>query len=205
MNPSCPSGAPGSVQSGCGGSAASASILAHREFDPNSACEPDPGQSDQGAGFCPVQPEGDCGIQRAAGKGGRQCDGAPGNGARHRRGVRTAKTQAHDGVNPSCPSGAPGSVQSGCGGSAASASILAHREFDPNSAELSGAHPVRSNSPGLCRAQTSPGQDAGRFCAVCKFSFARQSADAAEPPQPDCTEPGAPEGRYGYGRMSIFL
>ena len=37
--------------------------------------------------------------------------------------------------------------------------------------------PVKLARHSICRAQTSPGQTAGQFCTVCKFSFARQSAD----------------------------
>ena len=37
--------------------------------------------------------------------------------------------------------------------------------------------PVKLARHSICRAQTSPGQIAGYSCAVCKFSFARQSAD----------------------------
>ena len=44
--------------------------------------------------------------------------------------------------------------------------------------ERSETHYDRSNSHGSRRAQTSPGHNAGSFCIVCKFSFARQSAGA---------------------------
>ena len=51
------------------------------------------------------------------------------------------------------------------GRASVSDSILAHREFESGGADCPRTHPVRSNSPGLRRAQTSPGQNAGQAAA----------------------------------------
>ena len=38
--------------------------------------------------------------------------------------------------------------------------------------------PVKLARHSICRAQTSPGQNAGQVCGICKFSFARKSSEA---------------------------
>ena len=70
--------------------------------------------------------------------------------------------------------------------------------LESNSAKRSGTHPVRSNSRGIRRAQTSRGQNAGPFRAVCKFPFVQQSADAKGLRCVGRTEPAAAKNRNAY-------
>lgn len=70
--------------------------------------------------------------------------------------------------------------------------------LESNSAKLSGTHPARANSRGICRAQTSRGQNAGPFRAVCKFPFAQQPADAKGLRCAGRAEPVAAKNRNAY-------
>ena len=56
--------------------------------------------------------------------------------------------------------------------------VPARREFAPADAGLSGTYYARSNSRGLCRAQTSPGHNAGQACISGKFPLARKASAA---------------------------
>ena len=51
----------------------------------------------------------------------------------------------------------------------------------------------------ICRAQTSPGQNAGQVCGICKFSFARKSSDTAAVPGAELRS--APSGRNAGRRF----
>ncbi len=85
------------------------------------------------------------------------------------------------------------------GTAAASDSVLAHREFGSNAADLSGILSGQTRPAYICRAQTSPGQNAGQVCGICKFSFARKSSDTAAVPGAELRS--APSGRNAGRRF----
>ena len=59
--------------------------------------------------------------------------------------------------------------------------------------------PVKLARHSICRAQTSPGQNAGQVCGICKFSFARKSSDTAAVPGAELRS--APSGRNAGRRF----
>ena len=97
-----------------------------------------------------------------------------------------------------CPEEALCSQRSGTG--SVPDSNLAYGEFEAGGTACPGRILSGQTRPAyICRAQTSPGQNAGQVCGICKFSFARKSSDTAAVPGAELRS--APSGRNAGRRF----